>query len=118
MRARMALKMADIVVEIREISLRAKPRHLLEISPKGTVPVLVLPNVDATLQNLVIDASIDIMHWALQQNDAEGWLNIDLNLANQWLAENDGSFKQALDCYKYPERFPSKHIRRHHRGKR
>jgi glutathione S-transferase len=42
MRARMALKLADISVETREVSLRDKPARMLQISPKATVPVLQL----------------------------------------------------------------------------
>lgn len=100
MRARMALKYANIAVEIREISLKDKPLALLEVSPKGTVPVLVLQ--DAT----VLEQSLDIMYWALQQQDAEGWLMADSTLTQQLIGENDSSFKQALDKYKYAIRFP------------
>jgi len=42
MRARMALSYAGIQVEIREVSLNDKPAHMLQVSPKGTVPVLIL----------------------------------------------------------------------------
>ena len=42
MRARMALKYAGVEVEIREISLRDKPKQMIALSPKATVPVLVL----------------------------------------------------------------------------
>lgn len=100
MRARMALKYADVAVEIREISLKDKPKSMLEVSPKATVPVLVLQ--DGT----VLEESLDIMRWALQQRDSEGWLNADSELTQQLIAENDGSFKQALDKYKYAIRFP------------
>jgi glutathione S-transferase len=55
MRARMALKHAGVEVELREISLREKPQHMIAISPKATVPVLVLPD------GRVIDESLDIM---------------------------------------------------------
>lgn len=100
MRARMALRYAGIAVEIREISLKDKPAHMLQVSPKGTVPVLVLP--DGT----VIDQSLDIMQWALQQHDADGWLQADLAQTKLLIAENDGTFKQSLDRYKYAIRFP------------
>lgn len=101
MRARMALKYAGIAVEIREIALRDKPAHLLQISPKGTVPVLL------TMQGVVLEQSLDIMHWALQQSDADGWLSADTTLTQQLITENDTSFKQALDRYKYAIRFPA-----------
>ena len=100
MRARMALSYADIAVEIREISLKDKPAHMLQVSPKATVPVLVLPN------GQVIDQSLEIMQWALQQRDADGWLSADPQYTALLIAENDGSFKQNLDRYKYAIRFP------------
>lgn len=100
MRARMALKYAGIAVEIREIALRDKPAHLLQISPKGTVPVLL------TTQGVVLEQSLDIMHWALQQSDPDGWLSADAAQMQQLITENDTSFKQALDRYKYAIRFP------------
>lgn len=100
MRARMAIKYADILVETREISLKDKPAHLLQVSPKGTVPVLVLPG------GKVIDQSIEIMYWALHENDVDGWLSADASQTRQLIDENDSSFKQALDKYKYAIRFP------------
>lgn len=96
MRARLALAVSGIEVETREVTLRAKPAAMLAASPKGTVPVLVLP--DGT----VIDESIDIMRWALAANDPEGWLDGD---DAELIAANDGPFKGHLDRYKYPERF-------------
>ncbi|PKO25316.1 MAG: glutathione S-transferase [Betaproteobacteria bacterium HGW-Betaproteobacteria-8] len=101
MRARMALRYAGIDVEIREIVLRDKPRHMLAVSPKGTVPVLVLPD------GKVIDESMDIMAWALSRNDPDGWLTEDSRF-HELIAENDGSFKRALDQYKYATRFPER----------
>ncbi len=100
MRARMALSYAGIPVEIREISLKQKPAHMLQVSPKGTVPVLVLPD------GQVIEQSLEIMHWALQQHDADGWLSADPRHVALLIAENDGAFKQHLDRYKYAIRFP------------
>jgi glutathione S-transferase len=102
MRARMALQQAAIAVEIREISLSVKPQHMLEVSPKATVPVLVLAD------GKVIDESLQIMQWALVQSDKDSWLTLDLNLALQLIDDNDTQFKRALDAYKYPERHPEK----------
>ena len=100
MRARMALKLADIAVEIREISLRDKPAHMLQVSPKATVPVLILPDAS------VIDESLEIMFWAFshagEKNDA---LQPNIHTASRALVlMNDNEFKKNLDCYKYPER--------------
>ncbi len=69
MRARLALAVSGQVCELREMVLRAKPQGLLQVSPKATVPVLVL--ADGT----VLEQSLDIMCWALAQNDPAGWLH-------------------------------------------
>lgn len=100
MRARMALWAAQVQLEVREVSLREKPAHLLQISPKGTVPVLQLP--DGT----VLEQSLDIMQWALAQHDPQGWLHADGEAVNHFISINDDEFKKALDRYKYPERYP------------
>jgi glutathione S-transferase len=96
MRARMAIAVSGIGVELREVVLRDKPLELIEASAKATVPVLVLQ--DGT----VIDESLDIMRWTLGQNDPECWLASDDPILIQ---QNDGHFKAALDRYKYPHRF-------------
>ncbi len=102
MRARMALQYAGIAVEIREISLRHKPQEMITLSPKATVPVLVLPD------KTVIDESLEIMFWALNQQDVDGWLDVDLAIAKDLIKANDGWFKKALDAYKYADRYPEK----------
>lgn len=100
-RARLALKAAQLPVELREVALRDKPQAMLAISPKGTVPVLQLPD------GQVIEQSLDIMVWALRQSDPQGWLTRgDATVSQALIATNDGSFKALLDCYKYPERHP------------
>ena len=100
MRARMAVYKAGITHEHREVVLREKPAHMLEISPKGTVPVIQLAN------GSVLEESTDIIFWALEQNDPDGWLNTDMDQAKALITQNDGPFKKALDRYKYPNRFP------------
>lgn len=96
MRARMAIAVSEMKVELREVVLRDKPPELIEASAKATVPVLVLPD------GKVIDESLDIMRWALGQNDPGNWLTAD----DAGLIErNDGLFKAALDRYKYPHRY-------------
>ena len=102
MRSRLALLASGQRCELREVVLRDKPAELLAVSPKGTVPVLVLP--DGT----VIDQSLDIMLWALRRNDPAGWLRpgegtLDGLLA--LVADCDQRFKPALDRYKYPGRY-------------
>ena len=95
-RARMALAYAKITVTQYEVDLKNKPLELLQLSPKGTVPVLVLQN------NQIIDQSVDIMMWALKQSDPENWLNPELQTAgNELIQQNDTQFKPILDRYKY-----------------
>ncbi len=103
MRARMALIPAEVDLEHREILLKNKPPSLLEASPKATVPVLVLE--DGT----VLDQSLDIMRWAVLQNDPFNWLGeeqIYLIQAQPLIDRCDGEFKLALDQYKYADRHP------------
>ncbi len=98
MRARLALLVARQPFEAFEIVLRDKPAALLALSPKGTVPVLRLPD------GQVLEQSWDIMRWALSA-DTEGWWSLGQTARNlDLLARNDGPFKQQLDRYKYPER--------------
>ena len=100
----MALFYAGVAVEIREISLKQKPASMLQVSPKGTVPVLVLTD------GAVLEQSLDIINWALFQSDRDDWAmqtNSDAReLTEALIASNDGEFKSALDQYKYAIRFP------------
>jgi glutathione S-transferase len=100
----MALYIAGIQVEIAEVDLKEIPPSMLALSAKGTVPVLQLTDGQA------LDESLAIMDWALGQNDPENWLpeassNAAARLSQELIAGNDGSFKQALDRYKYPQRY-------------
>ncbi len=101
-RARMALKYASITCELREIVLRNKPKEMISISKKGTVPVLQL------IDGKVIDESLDIMLWALQQADPDNWLNIKQQDAILLIEKNDNQFTQYLDRYKYFQRYSQK----------
>ena len=91
MRARMSIVRESYAVELREVVLRDRPSHMMEISPKGTVPVLLLP--DGT----VIEESLEIMQhvldWELSEEEAH------------WVERNDEEFKFHLDRYKYPNRY-------------
>jgi glutathione S-transferase len=103
MRARMAVAYSGVKVEQVEVSLKAKPPEMLQRSPKGTVPVLVLDEG-------VLEQSLDIMQWALAQHDPDHWLMTGNADAQQQIArlieENDGPFKADLDRYKYAVRYP------------
>jgi len=94
----MALASARLPYEIREVSLKAKPAEMLLVSPKGTVPVLVLPD------GQVLEESRDIMLYALAQHDPAQWLTDWGPEQEALVARNDGPFKLHLDQYKYPQR--------------
>ena len=91
MRARMSIVRTNYICEHREVILRDRPEHMMEISPKGTVPVLLLPNGN------VIEESLEIMQHVLS------W---DLTTDEfHWVDRNDNEFKFHLDRYKYPNRY-------------
>ncbi|TKB47323.1 glutathione S-transferase [Ferrimonas sediminicola] len=103
MRARIALDYLGRPLQLREVVLRDKPAPLLALSPKGTVPVLQLPD------GRVLEESLDIMLWTLGESDPQYWwprraaaqrLTLDL------IQRNDGAFKHWLDRYKYADRHP------------
>ena len=102
MRARLALRLCKIECIIREISLKAKNREFLKVSPKGTVPVLVLPN------GKVLEESLDIINWSLEQNDPNK-LKVNDKLTKQinekYIQLFDRDFKFHLDRYKYSSRY-------------
>ena len=108
MRARISIYLSGIQVEQREIVFWDKPESMLSASPKGTVPVLILPDGE------VIDESRDIMLWAFQnalqsQQACSDWLPTheeQCKEMNSWIDENDTEFKAWLDKYKYADRFP------------
>jgi len=107
MRARIAIRYTSIQVELREVVLRDKPQHMIELSPKGEVPVLLLDD------GRVIDESLDIILWALAQNDPDDWQLKNASTTppvseqmRDLIVQNDNVFKQHLDHYKYADRFP------------
>jgi glutathione S-transferase len=109
-RARLAIAVSGVEVELREVVLRDKPAAFLSASPSATVPCLVLAQVEgggdgAPGNSAVIDESLDVMIWTLEQNDPEGWLKMP-DSGFGWIERVDGPFKQALDRTKYPPRYP------------
>ena len=106
MRARMAIAVAGVDVETREVALHNKPDAMVAASPKATVPVLVLPD------GRVIDESIDIMAWALRHHDPLDWSRAR---DDALIATNDGAFKHHLDRMKYPHRYDGVDAAHHYR---
>lgn len=89
--------------ELREVVLRNKPPSLLQASPKGTVPILVLEDGQVLIQ------SREIMHWALARHDPLGWhasSAAEAQAMEDWVDACDNHFKPALDRTKYPQRYP------------
>jgi len=101
MRARLAVQSAGVTTELREILLKDKPKAFLETSVSGTVPALKA--------QVTLDESLDIMLWALQIHDPDGWLDMP-QVGFALIKENDGPFKAALDHTKYAVRYPDKDI--------
>ena len=106
MRARLAILLAQQTVMLRAIVMQNKPPEMLVLSPKGSVPVLVL---DAMNAKTVIDESLDIMLWALKQNDPENlFYSQDADALAEMLQiikNNDEDFKPKLEKYKRAKRF-------------
>ena len=96
MRARIVLNYSHISCQLREVVLKDKPPSLLEYSPKGTVPVLILRD------GSVIDESLEVIKWALQRSDPDQWLGL---LDEALIDRNDNGFKNDLDRYKYASRY-------------
>ena len=100
MRARMALILASKDCELREITLKNKPDEMLQISAKGTVPVLELPSK-------VLEESLDIISWAMEPHPKSIYI---LSTEEKFLSEIliqlfDSKFKYHLDRYKYASRY-------------
>ena len=91
MRARMSIVRTNHICEHREVILRDMPEHMKQISPKGTVPVMLLANGE------VIEESLEIMQHVLSWKLSE--------IESQWVDRNDNEFKFHLDRYKYPNRY-------------
>lgn len=120
MRARIAIYKSKLPIELRDIVLKDKPAEMLTASPKGTVPVVVLPSIDDAPAK-VIDESLDIMLWVLEESDPH-----DLLRSSQVNRQNEGSetepsaklaemldlvyefdhkFKACLEAYKCAKRY-------------
>lgn len=100
-RARLAISYAQQQITLREVDLKEKPQQMLALSPKETVPVLQLGNGE------VLDESLDIMVWALENHDPDGWLQGNLTEMLNLIDKNDFEFKGWLDKYKYADRYPT-----------
>ncbi len=105
-RARWSLIKAKKSVVWREVLLSNKPKQLLDISPKGTVPILLTTSGETLVE------SLEIMHWALSNHKSSNILRINNNNKSSYytmhdlIHYNDTIFKYHLDRYKYSQRYP------------
>ena len=103
MRARMAIFLANIKCELREVKLSNKPQSMINASKKGTVPVLIL-------KNKVLDESLDIINWVIKENKIfdESLKSCHHELSENLILQFDKDFKFHLDRYKYSTRYEAK----------
>ena len=96
----MSLILASKNCELREIALKNKPDEMLQISPKGTVPVLELPNK-------VLDESLDIISWAMESHPESVYIfsTKEKLMSESLIQQFDSKFKYHLDRYKYASRY-------------
>ena len=102
MRARLVIYYSKTECVIREVLLSNKPKELVEISPKSTVPVMCLAN------GLVIEESLEIMEWCFEVNDPYNFMSIYTQHKSdikRMIGLIDGPFKDYLDKYKYSSRY-------------
>lgn len=113
MRARLGILLAQQSVLIRAVVTKNKPADMLALSPKGTVPVLIINHAEGNevpqQKATVIDESIEIMLWALKRNDPQDLLWAEdpqqLALMLELIRKNDQHFKPQLEAYKLAKRF-------------
>ena len=125
MRARLGLLLAKQKVMLKAVVTKNKSEEMLALSPKGTVPVLVLEDVieghgesesgleTESTDNIklprIIDESVDIMLWALNINDPDDLLLSQtpeaLPVMLKLISYNDKVFKPLLEQYKDAKRY-------------
>jgi len=108
MRGRLAIFKAKQTVLLRDLVLSNKPIEMMAVSPKGTVPVIVLAN------NSVIEESLEVMLWALQITDPDNLLHCNdkeaLPAMLLLINEFDTDFKSCLEAYKCAKRYQEDNI--------
>lgn len=103
MRARIGILLAQQTVILRDIVMTNIPNEMFAASAKGEVPVLVFED------GSVIDESLDIMIWALNQSDPNNLLyhHIPSTYPNMLdlIYRNDNDFVETLKKYKAASRY-------------
>ena len=110
-RARWAISINNLYVNIKEIELKNKPKELFTISSKGTVPVLI------TEDGEIYDESIDIMNWSISKGGKykgmHGSSKEEKEQISLLIKKNDNEFKFHLDRFKYASRYPNESKKEH-----
>jgi len=108
MRARIAIFKAKQTVLLRDLVLSNKPEEMLQASPKGTVPVVVLAD------GRVIEESLEVMLWAFNETDPDDLLHCqrDNSLVEmlELIYEFDHDFKTCLEQYKCAKRYKENNL--------
>lgn len=103
MRARLGILLAEQQVLLRDIVMTNIPAEMFAASPKGEVPTLVINDAS------VLDESLDIMIWALKQNDPSNLLYSHQENAFEkmltLISRNDNAFVEELKKYKAASRY-------------
>lgn len=109
MRARLGLLLSEQKVMVRAVNLKDKPKDMLAVSAKGTVPILVIPDEHDAASQQVIDESLDVMLWALHTSDPKDLLYKDDAAAELkmlvLIKKNDDVFVEFLEKYKHASRY-------------
>jgi glutathione S-transferase len=98
MRARLAIFKSKEAVELRDVELTNKPLAMLNASPKGTVPILVVA------PSQIIDESLDVMLWILRKSDPDNLLS-NLSDLLAFINVYDSEFKPCIERYKAAKRY-------------
>jgi len=114
MRARIAIFKTKQSIQLRDVVLSNKPQAMLIVSPKATVPVLIINHADNNKKIEVIDESLDIMLWALQVRDPHNLFQQENPSAKddmlQIINTFDVEFKSCLEAYKCAKRYKEDNI--------
>ncbi len=96
MRARFALVYAGVRFELRSVDSSRLPEQVLDLNAEARVPILILAD------GHIIDDSLAIMHWALLENDPEGWIDFEVDGLEEMqglIRINDSSFSSDVMHY-------------------
>jgi glutathione S-transferase len=92
----MSLNYAGIQYEHREVVKTDLPEIVLRYDADGNIPLLFLSDTE------VLNDSLEIMHWALLENDPDGWMDYEVDELDEMrglIRINDNSFAKDVINY-------------------